>query len=68
MDDFVKGIKEFNYIDFMKKLKNRKSKNKKSYNNYKPRNFSSKQNIYKGCSFGKTPNNIDNFSQNLEVN
>ena len=64
MDDFVKGIKEFNYIDFMKKLKNRKSKNKKSYNNYKPRNFSSKQNIYKGCSFGKTPNNNDNFSDN----
>ena len=64
MDDFVKGIKEFNYIDFMKKLKNRKIKNKKSYNNYKPRNFSSKQNIYKGCSFGKTPNNNDNFSDN----
>lgn len=51
MEDFVKRIREFNYSDFIKKLKKRKSKNKKAYNNYKPRNSSSLPYNYKGCSY-----------------
>ena len=45
MEEVVKGIKEFNYNDFIKKLKRKKSKNKKIYIDYKPRNLSAQ--IYK---------------------
>ena len=51
MDDLVKRIKEFNYNDFMKKLRRKKIKNKKEYNNYKPRNLSAQPYNYKGCSY-----------------
>lgn len=39
MDDFVKRIKVYNYNNFMKSLKKKKSKNSKMYNNYKQRNY-----------------------------
>ena len=55
MDDLVKRIKEFNYNDFMKKLRRKKSKNKKEYNNYKPRNLSAQPYNYKGCSYYTQP-------------
>lgn len=51
MNDLVKRIKEFNYNDFMKKLRRKKSKNKKEYNNYKPRNLSAQPYNYKGGSY-----------------
>ena len=49
MGDFVKKIKEFNYNDFMKKIKRKKSKNKKAYN--KLRDFSAKPLNFKGSSY-----------------
>ena len=51
MNDLVNRIKLFNNIDFIQKIKRKKSKNKKAYNNYKPRNLSSRPYNYVGCSY-----------------
>ena len=51
MNDLVNIIKKFNNINFINKIKRKKSKNKKAYNNYKPRNLSSRPYNYKGCSY-----------------
>ena len=68
MNDLVNRIKQFNNIDFINKIKRKKSKNKKAYNNYKPRNFSSRPCNYKGYSYSMKKfvtnknKNEDNYS------
>ena len=66
MEDLLKRIKQFNYIDFIKKIKRKKSKNKKAYNYYKPRNLSAQLYNYKGYSYSTatclTNKNEDNYS------
>ena len=54
MDDFVKRIKEYNYNNFIKSLKRKKSKNVKTYSNYKNRSYKTQPYNYKGCPYSVT--------------
>lgn len=47
MDDFVRRIKEYNYNNFIKSLKRKKSKNVKTNSNYKNRNYKTQPYNYK---------------------
>ena len=66
MDDLLKRIKQFNYIDFIKKIKRKKSQNRKAYNHYKPKSLSAQPYNYKRCSYSSarclSNKNEDNIS------
>lgn len=73
ISNFLQGIQNFNYIDFMKKIKRKKSKNKKPHNQMSQRNFSPlisynyKPNTYYTSYYGICQSEKDNKSSNLST-
>jgi hypothetical protein len=75
INNFLQGIQNFNYIDFMKKIKRKKSKNKKpqNQNQIRQRNYSSLPsynyipNSYFASYYGNCQNEKDNKSSNLST-
>jgi len=72
INNFLQGIQNFNYIDFMKKIKRKKSKNKKPQNQLRQRNSSLPSYNYKPYSYftsyyGNCLNEKDNKSSNLST-
>ena len=73
INNFLQGIQNFNYIDFMKKIKRKKSKNKNPHNQLRQRNYSSissynyRPNLYYTSCYGNCQNEKDNKSSNLST-
>ena len=73
INNFLQGIQNFNYIDFMKKIKRKKSKNKKPHKQLRQRNFSSlpsynfKPNSNYNSCYGNCQREKDNKSSNLST-
>ena len=73
INHFLQGIQNFNYIDFIKKIKRKKSKNKKPQNQLRQRNYSSlpsfnyEPNSYYTSCYGYCQNEKDNKSSNLST-